>query len=271
MERRGSILVNRNMWEWWGWSDSFHVKAWMDLLLMAAWSEHTRDFQGEPVRLKAGQIITSQRILARRWSVGIKRVRTFLRKVEKSGAIRAHQGAHQSTIITIRNYREYQSFENTKGRKQGRKAGTRRAQGGRIPAPQKEQSNSKNTKKPKAKGVFPTALDTPAFVAKWAEWLEYRRTERKPAVTAVGAPRSLKMLAKAGPVAAIAAIDDAMANGYQGLHPKRPGTKAPADINGPIYYEGAGYQCRYCSYAAGREDVEEHMETCSRKPEEPTR
>lgn len=146
MERRGSILVNRNMWGWWGWSDPFYVKAWMDLLLMAAWADHTRDFQGEPVRLKAGQIVTSQRILAKRWNVGIKRVRTFLRKVEKSNAIRTHQGAHQSTIITIRNYREYQSFENTKGHTKGRKAGARAAHVGRIPAPQKEQSNSYNSK-----------------------------------------------------------------------------------------------------------------------------
>ena len=147
MERRGSILVNRNLWGWWGWSDPFHVKAWVDLLLMAAWSEHTRDFQGEPVHLEGGQIVTSQRILANRWNVSHKRVRTFLRKVEKAEAIRTHQGAHGATLITICNYETYQSFSGEQGHTKGHKGGTRRAQTGHRRGTQKEPSNSKNTNK----------------------------------------------------------------------------------------------------------------------------
>lgn len=83
-------------------------------------------------------------------------------------------------------------------------------------------------KKPNASGVeIPGKLDTATFRSKWAEWLEYRRTEHKPAVTAAGAKRQLATLAKAGTAAAIAAIDDAMCNGYQGLHPKQTGRPAP--------------------------------------------
>ena len=76
-------------------------------------------------------------------------------------------------------------------------------------------------------GGFPDVLATVAFVARWAEWIEYRRTEHKPAVTELGAKRSLAMLAKVGPEAAITAIDDAMRNGYQGLFPKKSAPPKP--------------------------------------------
>jgi uncharacterized phage protein (TIGR02220 family) len=74
-------------------------------------------------------------------------VRTFLRKVEKAGAIRTHQGTHQSTIITIRNYRDYQSFETTKRPDQRPEADPKPTRSRPEPAPQKEQYNSSNSKK----------------------------------------------------------------------------------------------------------------------------
>ena len=126
MHRRGAILIDRNLWDWWGWGKPFYVMAWLDLLMMAAWEEHTRDFQGCPVRVERGQLITSLRILARRWGVSVKRVRTLLANFEKQGSISTHQGAHPGTLVTITNYRDYQKWPNERGTGKG----TPRAQQG---------------------------------------------------------------------------------------------------------------------------------------------
>ena len=70
-------------------------------------------------------------------------------------------------------------------------------------------------------------------------------------MTATGAKRSLAMLAKVGPVAAIAAIDGAMTNGYQGLWPKKaPGEKAPVDPSQPQKIGDSGYYRCHCGWQA---------------------
>ncbi|MEO0966016.1 MAG: hypothetical protein AAFY08_12980 [Planctomycetota bacterium] len=79
---------------------------------------------------------------------------------------------------------------------------------------------------------IPDALDSAAFREKWGEWLAYRRASRFPSVTEGGAKRSLAKLARSGEAAAIAAIDDAMANEYQGLHPKSRPTPPPKPGDG---------------------------------------
>lgn len=107
-KRRGSITIDRNLRDWWGWSNPLYVRSWLDLLMMAAWRDHTRDFQGTPVRVKRGQIVTSQRILAERWSCGRQIVRTFLRNLDKTDAISTRKLTHQYTLITICNYEDYQ-------------------------------------------------------------------------------------------------------------------------------------------------------------------
>lgn len=68
--------------------------------------------------------------------------------------------------------------------------------------------------------ALPEELDTPQFSEKWAEWLEYRRKARKP-VTEIGEKRQLKNLAKYGTSIATQAIDQSIANDWQGLFPEK--------------------------------------------------
>lgn len=66
----------------------------------------------------------------------------------------------------------------------------------------------------------PAQLDTPAFMDSWTNWLKYRRSKRKK-VTAAAATIQLKRLAEVGPEIAIQAIEEAIANDYQGLFPDK--------------------------------------------------
>jgi hypothetical protein len=60
------------------------------------------------------------------------------------------------------------------------------------------------------------ALDTERFRGAWGDWLTHRKEKRKP-VTATQAAKLLPQLAAEGEAAAVARIERAIANGYQGL------------------------------------------------------
>ena len=68
---------------------------------------------------------------------------------------------------------------------------------------------------------MPVELRHRAFVEKWAEWLDYRRQDRGKKVSKRAAKMQLTKLAKVGPLIAIAAIDDAIANDWQGVFPEK--------------------------------------------------
>ena len=67
---------------------------------------------------------------------------------------------------------------------------------------------------------LPENLDTPEFRAAWADWLAYRKERRLAAYKPIGLTRQLNALAAFGPQSAIAAIEQSMAQNYQGLFPK---------------------------------------------------
>lgn len=225
MERRGgAILVDRNLRDWWGWPNPFYVMAWLDLLMTAAHTAHTRDFQGTPVDVARGQLVTSLRILAKRWDVSVKRVRTFLAKLEKTGAIQAQQRAHPGTLLTIVNYDEYQTWPNRGGTAKG----TRGAQQGHSRGTQKNKGERITTKE---NVELPPGLDEDAFKNVWVEWLAYRcenRWSTKPA----WAKRQLAMLAEHGPAVAIAAINESMRQGWKGVFPNKIESKTTKTRNG---------------------------------------
>ncbi len=66
---------------------------------------------------------------------------------------------------------------------------------------------------------IPVGLDTPAFRDAWREWCEFRRhTKRKP-ISEAAAGKQMAGLDRAGSAAAVEAIEEAIANDWQGLFP----------------------------------------------------
>ncbi len=68
---------------------------------------------------------------------------------------------------------------------------------------------------------MPRELDNAAFRGSWAEWIANRKEKRFKAYTDRGAAMQLKKLAEFGTAAAIAAIETAIRNGWQGLFPEK--------------------------------------------------
>lgn len=69
---------------------------------------------------------------------------------------------------------------------------------------------------------FPPALDTKEFRAAWAEWLAFRREAKHKPVSEKAAAKKLDELAAIGSQRAVAAINNSIANDYQGIF--EPGT-----------------------------------------------
>jgi hypothetical protein len=74
---------------------------------------------------------------------------------------------------------------------------------------------------------IPDCLGTAAFRSAWSEWLASRTEKRKP-VTKRAAGMQLKKLATVGPAVAVAAIEQAIANDWQGLFPDKIAPHRPA-------------------------------------------
>jgi len=87
-------------------------EAWMDLLQMAAHSDHVRLLEGNPVTVRRGQVLTSERKLSERWCWGRSKVRRFQSLLNKWQRIDT-KSTHEATMITLCNYERYQGRRTT--------------------------------------------------------------------------------------------------------------------------------------------------------------
>lgn len=105
----GYIHISRKLFNHWLWEQKrefSQAEAWIDLINMAAYKEHSRVIAGAMVKIERGEVVASERYLEQRWGWGRKRVRGFLGRLEKDRmavTISHHEGNH----ITICNYEEY--------------------------------------------------------------------------------------------------------------------------------------------------------------------
>lgn len=103
----------------------------MDLLNLAAHHDHEVEYDGALIRVKRGQVPTSERRLADRWGWTRKKVRHFLGQLESCSRIVrewTRKGAHGLSLITICNYSMYQGERGAMGPTEGPTKGPRRAQ-----------------------------------------------------------------------------------------------------------------------------------------------
>lgn len=68
---------------------------------------------------------------------------------------------------------------------------------------------------------IPKALESAKFATVWQEFRDYRAYEKRKRMSPEAESRMLKRLAEVGPVAAIQALQDSMANEYQGVFPEK--------------------------------------------------
>ena len=136
----------------------------------------------------------------------------FLRVVEAKFTAHKRGYYNPRMLRTVRQIDRRVRQKRAAGRKGGRARADQLAKTGR--------SAKKKPRKKAAAPAMPEVLDTPAFTAKWDEWLAYRKQQRW-STKAPWQLRQLNMLAKHGPEIAMAAIENSMNQGYQGVFPEK--------------------------------------------------
>lgn len=118
MSGEGYVLMHRRVRRHWIYEPErprTKNEAWWDLIMRAHHAPRRVSWQGRPVSLQRGQLVTSERTLGDAWHWSRGRVRRFLQRLEsetdptgKPAPMVAREPAHQGVIITIVNYDEYQ-------------------------------------------------------------------------------------------------------------------------------------------------------------------
>lgn len=107
---KGWIKLHRSLLECdlWLEEEAFDKRsAWIDLLLRANHSDKELIFDGKPMIVKRGQLVTSIRKLSVRWMWGKNKTVGFLDELEAYGMIKRHSDSRR-TLLTIVNYEVYQ-------------------------------------------------------------------------------------------------------------------------------------------------------------------
>lgn len=114
MSEKGWICLHRKIMEHYLWDDKPFAKgqAWIDLIMLANHETKKRLYQGEIVEFKRGTVNLSMLALAERWGWDRKKVRSFLKVLERDGMVATKATTHRTTI-TLVNYGLYQDIGTT--------------------------------------------------------------------------------------------------------------------------------------------------------------
>ena len=82
-------------------------QAWVDLIGRANWRTTERMIGAELLKVKRGQLITSELALAERWGWSKKKVHRYLIMLENAGMV-SRNGTAKGTTLTVENYSKYQ-------------------------------------------------------------------------------------------------------------------------------------------------------------------
>ena len=84
-----------------------HGQAWVDLLMLAAFSEHTTVIRGNEITLKSGYVVGSHGFLAKRWKWNPRTVKKYLDWLSNESMI-SYKSTPVTTLISITNWNTYQ-------------------------------------------------------------------------------------------------------------------------------------------------------------------
>lgn len=115
-DKEGWIKIDRKILNNVLWQDKPFSKgqAWVDLLLSAKWQDEDVWISGSIVRLKKGQIWTSQMKLEKRWGWSKNKVRRFLALLAEQRMIHI-DGTSHGTTLTVVNWDKFQNEGTTNG------------------------------------------------------------------------------------------------------------------------------------------------------------
>ena len=211
------------------------LKVWIWCLTRANWSPAwvtTRTGRGTTeVKLEPGQFIFGRSTAAVALSMNESLVYSKMKKLVRMGNINMQTNTHYS-IVTLCNWGTYQDLE---GEDEQANSQPTNRQPTRNIQPTNSQPTAKNTVKKVLEGKecskkvkekvtapavhIPIELDNIEFNTAWGEWTAYRG-KLKNKLLPESWQKQIDRFARHGSTAAIAAIENSIANGYQGVFPE---------------------------------------------------
>lgn len=135
----GFISLYRSILNWDWYTDNNTKSLFIHLLLTANYMPG--DWKGKHVEV--GQRITSLTKLSQELNLSVKEIRTALQHLQKTGEV-ACETTSQYTVITVKNYVDFQSGARGKASSQTRKKTTERQSKGKEGANEGQQYNKNN-------------------------------------------------------------------------------------------------------------------------------
>ncbi|WP_088255615.1 hypothetical protein [Fimbriiglobus ruber] len=214
MTDNGYVIAYRRAWSHVIFRDLLDAAIWNYLYQNAAWQDLRAYANGTRVELKRGQIVVSMRDLAVQFCCSEVRVRRLINALSDDAMI-ATLATHRGTIITICNYDEYQSPENTADALKA-KPKTRKRRTGDAPIYNDKETNEMNTTKEALGPLAPVWFD-PLL---WAAFQEMRVSKKDPLTPKAEELmiRRLDLLRQQGhdPTAV---IEQSIRNGWKDVYP----------------------------------------------------
>lgn len=105
------IKLDRNVVKHWIFKDEWKFKCWIDMLVLANYSENKIEIKGMLFTCKRGELLYSLDSLSTRWGGNKSKVRRFLKLLESDSMI-VLKSEQVTTRITICNYESYQGERN---------------------------------------------------------------------------------------------------------------------------------------------------------------
>ena len=114
-KKSGYILLHKRIENNFLWDEKpfDRARAWIDLLMMANWTDTEKILKGQLVKLKRGQLVRGLSTLADRWGWSVGKVQRYLKMLENQKMCNVI-GYPFGQLITIENYERYQDgrYEN---------------------------------------------------------------------------------------------------------------------------------------------------------------
>jgi len=95
------IKLYRKIQDNWIWDNPLYLKCWIDMLMRASIKPSSMLLNNQIIEVNRGEIVFSQRNFAKRNNMTRQRLRTFLKKLEKTNMIRLKSNPDVTHIIIV--------------------------------------------------------------------------------------------------------------------------------------------------------------------------
>ncbi|MCK5610226.1 hypothetical protein KAR91_50605 [Candidatus Pacearchaeota archaeon] len=218
MEMQGWIKLHRKLLDNPISSKPQYCHLWVCLLLMAQHDGTSFIWNNEKITVNTGQVLTGRKKLSQTTGIPESTIEKILKYLEIEQQI-AQQKTTKYRIITIIKWGDHQkklASVTTDGQQRNNRGTTEEQQRDTY----KKEENGNNGKKDKKEPSFPEKLNTPEFIAKWSEWVQYRK-ESKKKLTVSTTKKQLDKLAGHTLAEAMATIETSIEKGWTGLFPEK--------------------------------------------------